>query len=167
MSSSKLLFEPISGPRELPQEEHRNKDTINMKPRYAWVWPKDGKRQNWWGRWKDIMSGCGPDIHVVISEDMRQRQKDWPSKAQWSKWNDLADSTVDGEKPRPLIRWARRGVDERYDFRKRKYIRPDKKTWTDAIWRNPSDGSEEPKTFRDMEGQYWEQQRGWPDPKDW
>lgn len=175
MSSPKLQYEPVNGPWEPPWVEHRKGEgwvqagrAVNVKPRYAWVWPKDGKRQDWWGRWKDIVTGRGPDMHVSISGDSRDRQKDWPSRARWSGWKDLADPTEDKGGSMPTIPWTKRGVDEKYDFRKRRYVRPDKKSWTDAKWqRPPNNHFTRPRAFRDIEGQYWEQRRRWPDPKDW
>ncbi|KAH7045939.1 hypothetical protein B0J12DRAFT_537837, partial [Macrophomina phaseolina] len=150
--------------------EHRNgKEWVqagtsaNGKPRYAWVWPKDGKHQNWLGRWKDIMTGHGPDIHVAINVGMRQRKENSATKAQWSRWNDLADSTGEVEGPKAPLFWAKRGSDQWCDFRKRKYVRPNKRSWTNAKWENATAKcTNKPKAFRDVDGQHWEQQHSWP-----
>lgn len=175
MTPQKLQYETVNGPWEPSRVEHKNGGgwvqagrSVKVKPRYAWFWPKDGKRHGWWGRWKDVLTGQGPDIHIAIHGDSRNRQKDWPSKAQWSRWHDQANPDEDNGGSIPAIPWAKRDADEKYDFRKRKYGQPDKNTWTDVKWQNPPNSHfTRPRAFRDKDGQYWEQHRQWPDPKEW
>lgn len=107
-----------------------------VKLHYAFVWPKDGKRGRKMGRWKDIFANEGPDIHVAISADNRDALYNRQRRARRSRWTELDDREPDGALTyRPL--WVRffRGQEKKYDFRTRKYGRPEWDTWTDARWR--------------------------------
>jgi hypothetical protein len=106
-----------------------------VKLHYAFVWPKDGKRGRKMGRWKDIFANEGPDIHVAISADKRDALYNRQRRARQSLWTELDDREPDGALTyRPL--WVRffRGQEKKYDFRTRKYRRPEWDTWTNARW---------------------------------
>lgn len=152
MPSPKLQYEPVNDPHQPSREEQDDRKewtqpsrSVDSKPQYAWVWLKDVKHQNWWGRCKDILTGRGPDIHVAISSGKQGRQKVWPRR------DDQAESAAT-DTP-----WAKRTAGERYDFRKRKYMRPDTQR---GKFQNP-------KAFRGADGQCWEQYHRWADPKEW
>ncbi|KAF2843265.1 hypothetical protein M501DRAFT_906598, partial [Patellaria atrata CBS 101060] len=131
-----------------------------LKPKKAFYWPKDGKRGTTWGRWKDLLSGQGPDIHIRISGEKRTRPWDGPSRARWSRWTeDAFVAPWETEQPLPSPFWARRKAHEKYDFRTRKFTKrnPDPSCWTDVRWQYPpNDHFRDPYAFRDLDGRWWQ-----------
>ena len=134
---------------------HRIGDTIGeasiwttSRRKKQWIWPKD-KHQSSFGRFKDVLTGKGPDIFV-------QRQGDAGlHRSVWSGWNRHGlDSNWDrhgqfktsphsvlprhGEScnAMPLFDSASRRHREGqvYDFRKRKYGRAGPRVWSDVRW---------------------------------
>jgi hypothetical protein len=57
-----------------------------FRPRHYWTRPCDGKRTGAWGRFKDAITGEGPDVFVTTSGDRRTLMRDRPQKWQWSGW---------------------------------------------------------------------------------
>lgn len=120
----------------------------NMSPRLAWIWPKDprpGNPSHWPRLWRlrDVLTNRGPDIYIDKIHTGKDR------KVNWSRWPDAhpvsdeehcaccCDCKRRGktkEKARtandaPFLS-ARRHSAERYDFRTRKYVVPDRGTWS-------------------------------------
>ncbi|KAL4746372.1 hypothetical protein BDW72DRAFT_197729 [Aspergillus terricola var. indicus] len=61
------LVEPSNHRERAPKQ--RPKPKGNRNPRFVMVWPKDPRPGNpshwpWWWRWKDVLTGRGPDIYV-------------------------------------------------------------------------------------------------------
>jgi len=108
-------------------------------------------------RWKDIFANEGLDIHVAISADKRDALYNRQRRALWPRWTELGDREPDGALAyRPS--WVRffRGQ-EKYDFRTRKYGRPEWDTRTDARWQEePSEDLYYSYTLRDLDGEWWE-----------
>lgn len=129
-----------------------------VKPHYAFVWPKDGKRGSKMGRWKDIFANEGPDIHVAISADKRDALYNRQRRARCYRWTELDDREPDGAlayRP-PWVRFFR-GQEKKYDFRTRKYGRLEWDTWTDARWQEePNEDFYYPYALRDLDGEWWE-----------
>ncbi|PSN66979.1 hypothetical protein BS50DRAFT_379721 [Corynespora cassiicola Philippines] len=127
----------------------------NVKPHYAFVWPKDGKNGSTWGRLKDIMTGKGPDIHLAISPDKEDLVYHRPRRARWARHTNLEPIIDHALRPRKGIREKRAG--RVYDFRTRRYVHPYPGMWTDAIWqREPNGHFEYPEAFRRWDGQWWQ-----------
>ncbi|MCJ1486523.1 hypothetical protein MMC06_006700 [Schaereria dolodes] len=97
--------------------------------RSQWVWPRD-KRQTGartWGRFKDVLTGKGPNIWVS-----HRGTKD-PTRPLWSEWRDYDNLGYPNrlEKERP----GRTDIKGRsYDFKSRTYRRPQPGIWSDAKW---------------------------------
>lgn len=103
------------------------------------VWPRD-KKQNGahsWSRWKDIVTGKGPDMWVS------SRDSDGPHRPVWTGWqspyskprifDNLGYKYRKDDEMQPLP-WAQRPRWEKYDFRTRKYRMPQAGTWSDVKW---------------------------------
>jgi hypothetical protein len=113
--------------------------------RKVFVWPSDGKRKSTWGRCKDILQNKGPDIFVAT-----QGQR--PIRDRWK--NNDQDWYINDDFIGPMP-WARRTPDKPYDFRTRKYRRPKKHTWSDAVWPAwDADNQEFPKSYRCRHGDW-------------
>ena len=125
----------------------------NVKPRYAFVWPNDKPGRGSWGRFKDIMSGKGPDIHIGISADGRDRFHGGPVRSRWSRWPEYRRPWERDNALRPAP-WARRKPYEKYNFRTRKYESVNPAMWSDARW--PDDRRQQkifgPYAVRDVAG---------------
>ena len=100
--------------------------------KYCFVWPKDGRNGDRWGRMKDIATGRGPDMFVVSSPDVNSRLG-MPNRGQWTQWNEKYPWAPRDFPPRAAP-WAQRNPYGRYDFRRRRYGIPDQMTWTNAHW---------------------------------
>lgn len=121
--------------------------------------PGNPSRWSRWQRFSDVMTGKGPDIYVgrirprTSHHDHRHavhmgenlwggREREQRSKTDWSLWdNDHAKycaiphcpdcyNVRKREQRDNFFIWARRGPEERYDFRTRKYQVPDEGTWS-------------------------------------
>jgi hypothetical protein len=77
----------------------------------------------------------GPDI-FVMRNGARPLKNSWTNRRMTSP--DDPDQWLVDDTRRPFTRLAKRGGDESYDFRTRKYGKTDKYTWTDAFWMQPT-----------------------------
>ena len=120
------------------------------RPHWQCVWPRD-KRQTGarsWDRFKDILTGKGPNMWL------RERGSDGPHRPLWSEWLEFGnlgyrDST--DELP-PLFDFP----DHVYDFRSRKYRRRGPTLWSDAKWPSrPNLDAEGPHYIRNASGRHW------------
>ncbi|KAF2262606.1 hypothetical protein CC78DRAFT_312588 [Lojkania enalia] len=133
-----------------------------VKTKYKhFIWPKDkpgGKRN----RFMDILKGEGPDIHVTISADKNDYMFNRQRKARWSRHTNLDDRGPDAAlKYQPPWIEGRRGTDMRYDFKTRRYRRPYRTMWTDALWGDePTKDFQYPYAWRDIEGQWYQWHKG-------
>ncbi|KAF2814401.1 uncharacterized protein BDZ99DRAFT_360220, partial [Mytilinidion resinicola] len=127
-----------------------------VKPHYAFVWPKDGKRGTTSGRWKDILQNKGPDIHVTISADRKDHLYNRQRKPRWARWNDVDHRGPDGAlRGMPWTQKHRQpGVS--YDFKARKYRYPKGNSWMDVRWRPEPNARIGPYAFKDMNAQWWQ-----------
>lgn len=104
------------------------------------VWPRDKPGMTVFGRWKDVLSGKGPDVWVA------RKGSDEPHRPVWSGWRRTGHITP-GAVPYDNngYKWTdrpdgpevffghHRGGKNFYDFRTRTYGRPDKPhVWTDV-----------------------------------
>ncbi|KAF1987360.1 hypothetical protein K402DRAFT_403862 [Aulographum hederae CBS 113979] len=135
----------------------------NHRPRWAFVWPTDGKNSSSWGRLKDIATGKGPDIHVASN---RERGWGWdnPKKTDWANWRRLDPSGALDDQPMRrntfMGEWlgAGRSPAKAYDFRRRRYAVPSCRTWTDARWMGDGVNNETriPQAFRCVHGSWYQ-----------
>jgi hypothetical protein len=68
-----------------PRQRKRFQDGRELrevKASKAFIWPKDGRNNTSWGRFKDILHNKGPDIFLTINADERDAMRNRPSKAQ-------------------------------------------------------------------------------------
>ncbi|KAL2849814.1 hypothetical protein BJY01DRAFT_245752 [Aspergillus pseudoustus] len=148
-----------SGP-ELPLKTKKKRRSASG---IGYIWPKDPRPGNT-GRWahgsrfKDVLTGKGPDMYVgrigIRPEDKvtvkakpgekaNERYR-WESEKYWSLWGhehelhctagfcDDCDRIEEQRVKDSLLTSARRGPSERYDYRMRKYQVPDEGTWSDV-----------------------------------
>jgi hypothetical protein len=118
-----------------------------------------------WGRFKDIIKGQGPDMYLTINADKHDYMKNRPTRAQWSGWKHLDD---EGLQPYPLNKTPKwtpidilggRSPGKSYDFRTRKYARPNRYTWTDAVWQpepRKNKYNRYPEAVRDVRGEWYQ-----------
>jgi len=105
-----------------------------QKGKLAFVWPRDGKRNTTFGRFKDILQNQGPDM-FVMRNGARPLRTSWTNRRITS-WDD-PDRHLYDDTRNPMF-WAKRGQDEKYDFRTRKYGKTNRYTWADAYWMQPT-----------------------------
>lgn len=128
----------------------------------GWIWPKDprpGNKHHWPRRWRflDVVTNKGPDIYVGVIGNKTPKAPRPDLQTNWARWD--GDP---GEEAR--LPWARRGA-EKYDFRRRKYVTPDRATWS---WVNycsgvPGEGTHRvPRRYWDCEGKEYPS-RQWHD----
>lgn len=139
------------------REERTTSDTGYIWPKDPR--PGNPSRWSRWQRFSDVMMGKGPDIYVgrirprTSHHDHRHpvhmgenlwggREREQRSKTDWSLWdNDHAKycaiphcpdcyNVRKREQRDNFFIWARRGPEERYDFRTRKYQVPDEGAWS-------------------------------------
>lgn len=107
------------------------------------VWPRDKNQKGVvgsWRRWKDLLTNKGPDVWLSLDET------GGPPRPVWSNWQTPRHLVGDPDLPewdnlgyqyrraqehRPFF-GANRPQNKRYDFKSRKYKRPDVHTWSDA-----------------------------------
>jgi len=108
------------------------------------VWPRDKKQKgaHTWDRLADILTGKGPDMWIsrqYSRQPHRPVWSGWTTKGYYPEntwaWDNLGypyrkDNTV-----QPPT-WARRGSEDRYDFKSRRYRRPRAGVWSDVKWSN-------------------------------
>lgn len=133
------LYDPIYGgpvPRWPPRQRAH---TWREDKKRQIVWPKDKKQKgaHSWSRWKDILTGKGPDMWIS------RRDSFGPHRPVWSGWQSpyykrrIFDNLgylyrrTNTLEPLP---WAKRPRWEKYDFRTRRYQRPQRGTWSDVKW---------------------------------
>ncbi|KAL8640396.1 MAG: hypothetical protein Q9228_002683 [Teloschistes exilis] len=107
------------------------------------VWPRDKKQKgaHTWDRWKDLISGKGPDMWVGRQGD------NGPNRQAWSHWGYGVDGDEfdnlgyrdkrDGgpEGPEGWHVWmGTRSAEKKYDFNTRRYEIPHDKMWSDVKW---------------------------------
>lgn len=125
--------------------EWRNADNDlpirGVKPKYAWVWPKDGhaRTHTKTGRFKDILTGKGPDMFITMSGTGKDRRYDCPTRARWSNWRHMPFGDADDQWDTNIHNWMRPNMADKraglvYDFRTRKYGRPNAHSWSNAWW---------------------------------
>ena len=133
--------------------------------RWQMVWPND-KHQGVWGRWKDIFTNKGPDIFVA------EQSTPEPERPIWSNWYTRGAQHPDD----PTIRWddegrpfrpeehymgrfifQNRDHNSKYDFRTRKYRRPDDNIWSGVKYSRTK--PYDPIEFRDMHGIWYSRGR--------
>jgi hypothetical protein len=127
------------------------------KKHYHFVWPKDGKNGSKWGRFKDIMSGKGPDIHVTMGAKKMDYMHHRPRKPRWGLHYDLDDRGPDCVMPSPFpwVNEVRENSNNCYDFYTREFRHPYHGMWTDAH-RHSKPGRPLPKALRDNLGNWWQ-----------
>ena len=96
--------------------------------RYGFIWPKDpqpGNPKHWprrW-RWRDILLNKGPDIYIGRIDVPISTQ----NSPHWSGW-------PDGNGGKSQNQQQQRAPEEKYDFRRRKYCRPDDDSWSGVAY---------------------------------
>lgn len=127
--------------------------------RCAFIWPKDGKRTSTAGRWADILTGRGPDIHVAKHRgylDGHNLGWDAPRRSQWSRWANL-DPFLMRNATREPMPWARRGDTTKYDFRTRRWGRCHDGMWSDVVWpAGARTRDQTPVAFNAVDGLSWQ-----------
>ena len=113
------------------------------------VWPKDKKQKGArsWSRWKDVLTGKGPDMWIA------GRDCFGPHRPVWSGWKspywrpriwDNSGYRYRKDDTYEVIPWAKRPSWQKYDFRARKYQRPQPGTWSDVKWSDDKSGNGNP-----------------------
>lgn len=150
-----------------------------FRPSHYWTRPCDGKRTGGWGRFKDAMTGEGPDVFITTSGDKRTLMRDRPQKWQWSGWpKDLAnayDGQFDPEhrmQDEILMKnasWTNTSsrMGAHYNFRTRQYesprnfwqtggAGPSNGVWRDAQWKpNAKRSDTNPYNYQTPDTQWW------------
>jgi hypothetical protein len=138
----------------------------NVKASKAFIWPKDGKNGTKWGRIKDVFSNKGPDIYVAFGANKGDCVTNRPTRSQWAGHSHLDDRGINSTLGSAA--WTRnaalggRKPGLSYDFRTRKYCKPYRGMWTDAIWQPQPYRNERwnpyPEAIRRFDG-VWHQDR--------
>jgi hypothetical protein len=138
----------------------------NVKASKAFVWPKDGRNDSTWGRFKDILQNKGPDMFVTMGAEKHDIMYNRPSRADWTRWYGPGDMYPNSSSPfsaRKHAPWTTNGIlggrheGLPYDFRTRQYDAPNRRTWTNAIWQpepRPNKRNPYPEAVRDI-GYRW------------
>ncbi|KAF2086580.1 hypothetical protein K490DRAFT_15041, partial [Saccharata proteae CBS 121410] len=123
----------------------------NIKPHYSFIWPRDGHQPL--HRLRDILTNRGPDIHLSITADKRLRPFDRPTKSRWSEWTVFDDAEgVANDNSIEGPAWAKREGGKKYDFRTRRWRRPEVGCWSDVAWEGG--WGKWPRAMRDVEGRW-------------
>lgn len=102
------------------------------------VWPRDKNQKgaHTWGRFRDVLSGKGPDMWVKGKGDIG------PTRPEWSRWDMGSKGGIWHNlgywdtRDRQIPPW-RPGMDDEqklYNFNTRKYEVPHDNTWSDVKW---------------------------------
>jgi hypothetical protein len=138
-----------------------------VKASKAFVWPKDGRTNTSWGRFKDILHNKGPDMYLTINASEHDYMWNRPSKARWtelSSWRDhvYGPTALSSKKHAP---WTHKsGLGGRisgleYDFRTREYGVPNWASWTGAVWQpypRKNKHNPYPEAYRDVNGDWFQ-----------
>jgi hypothetical protein len=137
-----MEYQPVAHPFYQGRWRNLNRQNNDPNPHLrgrrgnlAFVWPRDGKRNTTFGRFKDILSNKGPDI-FVMKNGARPLKTSWTNR-RFTDWDDPDAWLVDDTR-KPFWCGAKRGPDMSYDFRTRRYRKTDRFTWTDAFWMQPT-----------------------------
>ncbi|MCJ1449950.1 hypothetical protein MMC28_000278 [Mycoblastus sanguinarius] len=135
--------------------------------KFQFVWPKDRKqtRAHWgnWSRWKDVITGKGPDIWIATQGSDLPHRPAWSGwktddfecnefYGQGARWNNLGYPFQESEMV-PLFDSAHRDSSVKYDFRSRRYCRPKPGAWSDVEW--SSKKPHRPLYIRYRDGREW------------
>ena len=127
------------------------------------VWPRDKNQKGVvgsWRRWKDLFTNKGPDMWLSVDElkgPSRPVWSNWQTPRNqvgdpfWPDWDNLGYQYRRGRYVEPFF-GAKRDHRKKYDFRTRKYKRPDVHTWSDAKYCKKHDL---PIYTRNDMGEYW------------
>ncbi|KAF1812969.1 hypothetical protein P152DRAFT_473492 [Eremomyces bilateralis CBS 781.70] len=99
------------------------------KPHYNLIWPRDHHNGTRRSRWKDLLTGRGPDIFLSITASPAAQPV---PRARWSRWTQFDPLLDDASLPPlwPAARYRRPG--KVYDFRSRTYRYPRAYSWSDV-----------------------------------
>ncbi|EOA82897.1 hypothetical protein ACJQWK_04775 [Exserohilum turcicum] len=139
----------------------------DVKASKAFIWPKDGKNGSSWGRIKDVLRNNGPDIYVAFGARQTDCVSNRPPRSQWAGYPHLDDRgmtfSFNSQKFAPWTKSSMLGGREyglSYDFRTRKYVKPNRWTWTDAIWQQEPyknrKANSYPEAVRMLDGQWFQ-----------
>jgi hypothetical protein len=156
-----------------------NRLLSNFRPKHYWTRPNDGKHSGGWGRFKDALTGEGPDVFVTTSGDKRTLMRDRPRKWQWSGWPidntrqwdayfDPDHRRQDFMQPREAP-WTKKSSRQgaQYNFRTRTYetpfsmwqnsgAGPSNEVWRDAQWKpNAKRSDTNPYSYQTPNQQWW------------
>ncbi|KAF2280306.1 uncharacterized protein EI97DRAFT_118323 [Westerdykella ornata] len=151
--------EYFRGNSQIPSGWFQNGNRVRVKKKYYhFIWPRDGRNGSKWGRFKDIMTGQGPDIHVTVSAHPNDKMHNRQRREVWANHTNLDDRFQDYMGGTLKVPWAKRDEDERYDFLTRKYRKADPWMMTDAIWKDdwPTKKAPFPFAFRTINGEWLE-----------
>jgi hypothetical protein len=146
-----------------------------FRPRHYWTRPCDGKRTGTWGRFKDAITGEGPDVFVTTSGDRRTLMRDRPQKWQWSGWpidrarNLDPDFRQQDAMPAWNASWTNTSsrMGAQYNFKTRRYETPrmfwqngvggpNNPVWRDAQWKpNAKRSAQIPYNCQTPDQQWW------------
>jgi len=157
----------------------------SFRPKYYWTRPCDGKRTGAWGRFKDAITGEGPDVFVTTSGDRRTLMRDRPQKWQWSGWPiDRArywdwlcdpDHRLQDNMEARNASWTHTSsrIGAQYNFKTRRYepprmfwqtggTGPNNPLWRDAQWRpNAKRSDQVPFNYQTPDEQWWSAVPAW------
>ncbi|KAF2764668.1 hypothetical protein EJ03DRAFT_378430 [Teratosphaeria nubilosa] len=157
------------GPQKIPG---------GFKAKKFWARPSDGKRRGAMGRLKDVVTGEGPDVFVVLNADRRALGRDLPHRALWAGWGVDGDGGgVDRDRTGAEgwwweAPWVAGGRGRRYNFCTRRYegveerkrSRKEGRLWADARWAPGvavARGDMEPECVRGEKGEWVTRVPGW------
>jgi hypothetical protein len=158
-----------------PRQRKRFQDGRELrevKASKAFIWPKDGRNNTSWGRFKDILHNKGPDIFLTINADERDAMRNRPSKARWTGYSNRfqGPAALNSKKHAPWIHSS--GLGGRipgleYDFRTRHYGVPNWASWRDAQWQpSPLKNKRNlyPEAYADVHGRWFQDPHYMPRP---
>lgn len=132
-------------PRWLPQRDHNSGSrSWHHHKNLQMVWPRDKKQKGAknWSRFKDVLTGKGPDMWIA------NRDSYGPHRPVWTGWEtpgdyDVTDRTWGNlgymyRKDNTMLPFpgAHRDRKEKYDFKSRRYREPRIGVWSDVKWSN-------------------------------
>ncbi|KAL2810921.1 hypothetical protein BJX63DRAFT_301448 [Aspergillus granulosus] len=168
-----------------PEPLRRSKKKRCSASAVGYIWPKDPRPGNP-GRWsrgsrfKDVLTGKGPDMYVgriggrprdEVTVKAKRAQKEneryrWDSEKHWSLWGyeheiqctaeycDDCDKLEEQKIRDNILTSARRRSAKRYDYRMRKYRVPDEGTWSGVTFCR-EECHVVPREYRDHRGNWY------------